>query len=240
MTDAGCIPKRDWLKNIVEPLKQKEIDIVAGFYEMTDITGSYPVKTRVRPLQKSFSVFLGIHPEDFNINFLPSTRSIAFRRRAWEKIGGFPEKLIDTAEDTVFNYRAIKEGLSFARVKNARVEWKMPTDFSEGIRKIFYYAKGDAKSGIWFYPLKGLVSHNIKALSIFIRYLIGFFLLVLGFTKPMMLLVLFLLLILCSFWSFRKVYIKVGDLRAGLWGVVVQFASDFAVMSGFLSGVLGR
>ena len=227
MTDAGCVPKRNWLENITEPFKHKEVDIVAGFYTMK-VSDS---------LQKALSVFLGIHPKDFDINFLPSTRSVAFTKQAWEKISGFLENLEDTAEDTVFNYKALKLGLNISRMKNARVEWEMPKTFSDGIIKIYKYAKGDAKSRIWLYPSKGLASHNIKALSIFARYILGISFIFLYLFKLVVLLVPLILVILYILWSFRKVFLKTGDWIAGLWGILVQFTSDFAVMSGFLMGL---
>lgn len=230
MTDAGCRVSKDWLKRITEPFQNKSVDISAGFYTMK----------ADNPMQKAFSVFLGVLPEDFDINFLPSTRSIAFRKSAWEKIGGFPENLEDTAEDTVFNYKALKQGLKFARVKNARVEWGTPKTISNFQFKIFNYAKGDVRSKIWLHPSKGLMSHNVKIASVFARYLAGFVLLVLAFNDSLTLLILLILPTLYILNSFRKVFLITGDLRAGLWGIPVQLISDFAVMGGFLSGVLDK
>lgn len=226
MTDAGCVPERNWLFAITKPFRVEEIDIVAGFYNMKALNS----------LQKAFSVFLGTSPRDFNIDFLPSTRSIAFRKKSWEKIGGFPENL-DTAEDTVFNYKALKLGLNFARVENARVEWRVPATFKEFFKKIFAYAKGDAKSGIWFYPSESLRSHNIKAISVYTRYLIFIIFMIYSFFKPSLAGLFLLFVVFYSLWSFRKVFLKTNDLIAGFCGIFVQFVSDFAVMSGFLKGL---
>jgi glycosyltransferase involved in cell wall biosynthesis len=228
MTDAGCVAKRFWLRRLTEPLTNKDIDISAGFYTMTGDLA----------LQKAFAVFLGTSPHDFNVDFLPSTRSIAFKREAWEKLGGFPEKLEDTAEDTVFNYKALREGLNFTRVKNARVEWEMPNNFGEGISKIYNYAKGDAKTKIFNFPTKGLTSHNIKALLIFCRYLIGLVLLVYSFFHPTTYILLLIAILLYVFRSFRKVYLKTGSFLAGLWGIALQLSSDIAVMAGFIAGFI--
>ena len=224
MTDAGCIPNKNWLKEIVSPFKNVEVDISAGFYSMKALTN----------LEKAFSVFLGVNPNDFNVDYLPSTRSIAFRKKAWEKIGGFKESLTDTAEDTVFNHDAIKLGLKFARVKSARVEWEMPKSFKEGIIKIYNYAKGDAKSGIWFYPKNYIMSHNIKAVLILLRYILAIILIILAFKYRILFTVTALLLIFYIFWAFRKVYIKTNSIFSGLWGILIQFASDFAVMWGLI------
>lgn len=230
MTDAGCKVKKHWLRRISEPFKDKNVGMVAGFYTMTGST----------TVQKAFSVFLGTQPNDFDVNFLPSTRSIAFRKRIWEQIGGFSEGLNDTAEDTVFTDKAVEEGVKIVRVKNARVEWGMPQKYSEGIKKMFNYAKGDVQSGIWNHASKGLLSHNIKATSIFLRYLVWTAILLYSIMIPNLLYPPFLLLLLYIFWSFRKVYIRFRNVEAGFWGIAIQFVSDFAVMGGFLQGLIAK
>ena len=35
MTDAGCLPAKDWLKKLTTPFNTKKVDVSAGFYEMT-------------------------------------------------------------------------------------------------------------------------------------------------------------------------------------------------------------
>jgi len=218
ITDAGCVAHADWLKNICEPLNNSEISVSAGFYKMVG-------KTEV---QKAMAIFLGTQPKDFDITFLPSTRSIAFKREIWEEVGGFPEDAGNSAEDTYFNFRLLKKGVKIARVKNAVVEWGMPGTIQEFGRKIYDYAKWDAKSKIWFFPGKGLASHNVKALFVLFRYLVGFSLLVFSFFNPALLYLLVILLLLYFFWAFKK---------AGFWGIVLQIVSDFGVMTGFLSGL---
>ena len=221
ITDAGCIAEPNWIKNLTSPFENKEVEVVAGFYKMTALN----------PFEEAESVFLGVAPENFNVSFLPSARSLAFRKETWEKVGGFPESLEDTAEDTVFNYKLLKAGVKYARVKDAIVGWGMPTTLKDFYKKVFFYAKGDAKTKILFFPGKGLMSHNIKAILVFLRYILGIILVIFSFNSTPL---LFILLILISLYLFR------AYKKAGFWGVVLQFTSDFAVMSGFLSGILGR
>jgi glycosyltransferase involved in cell wall biosynthesis len=230
MTDAGCVADKNWLKRITEPFENEKVDMVAGFYKMKGNTS----------VQKALSFFLGTLPSKFDINFLPSTRSIAFRRKLWLEVGGFPENLKDTAEDTVFNLKVIKSKAAIARVKNAWVEWGMPETLGEAFKKMFLYAKGDAKSKIWWHPIKKYSSHNIKILSVFARYMAGLVGLVYAFKNPLFWPFLILILFLYIFWAFRKVFIEFGDKKVALWGIILQFTSDFAGMSGFLSGIADR
>lgn len=228
MTDADCVAEKHWLERITAPFKYKEVDIVAGFYKMKGETA----------FQKAESIFLGITPSKFDVNFLPSTRSIAFRKEFWEKIGGFPEKDVNSAEDTDFNYKAVKAGAKIARVKNARVEWSIPRAYRGLIDKFYSYAKWDAKSGIWWHPVQRYASHNIKVVLIFVRYIIGFMMAIFAFRYPPLWSILVISLIFYIFWAFRKVFIEFRDWRAGLWGIIIQFISDFAVMWGFTAGII--
>lgn len=226
MTDADCVARRDWLENITVPFKNKQVDISAGFYSMVGCSS----------MQKAESVFLGVLPSHFDINFLPSTRSIAFRKTAWEEIGGFPDEEENSAEDTYFNFHALALGMKYARVKSAVVEWGVPASIFNFYLKIFNYAKWDAKTKIWFFPTKGLASHNIKAISVVIRYLIGLLLLILSFklnTLPY-LIILFLAYLV---WSFRKIYLEFGEWQTALWGPILQITADFGVIIGFIDGL---
>lgn len=230
ITDGGCVAHRDWLEKITAPFVHKEVDISAGFYKMTGET----------PYQKAISVFLGVTPSKFGVDFLPSSRSIAFRKEAWERIGGFPERNVNTAEDTDFNYKAVKLGMKYARVKSAIVEWGMPQTFREGIKKFYEYAKWDGMYGIWWHPTQRLSSHNIKVIFVFMRYLAGITLVVLGVNSPLLWWIVGIGLIFYLFRAYRKVYLEFRDWRAGVWGSIIQFSSDFAVMLGFLRGIIGK
>jgi hypothetical protein len=105
---------------------------------------------------------------------------------------------------------------------------------------MFLYAKGDAKTKIWWHPTKKLSSHNIKVLFVFVRYAIGIVGVILAFRNPLLWLVLITGLFLYIYWSFRKVYIEFKDYKVGMWGVILQFTSDIAVMAGFLAGIFAK
>jgi len=229
ITDAGCIADRNWLKNLIAPFATGRVDISAGFYKMIGKNS----------LQKAMSIFLGVTPRKFDINFLPSTRSMAFRKNAWDVVGGFPEGKGNSAEDTDFNYKAVKSGLKYSRVKNALVEWGMPKNLTEFFNKIKTYAKWDIRYRIWWHPTQRFASHNIKALFVLLRYLVGLTLLILSFwfmTLPY----LFICLFAYSIFSFRKIFVEFGDYRIAIYGPILQLTSDFAVITGFVSGIINK
>ena len=63
ITDADCTARKDWLENVTEPFTNSKVDVVAGFYHMI----------AENSFQKAESVFLGVLPSRFDMNFLPST-----------------------------------------------------------------------------------------------------------------------------------------------------------------------
>jgi len=231
--DAGCVAKPDWLEKITEPFVNKNVDIVAGFYEMPAAT----------PLQAAINVFHGVSPQRFNSRtFIPSARSVAFRKAVWEKIGGYNEKLKRAGEDTLFFYEAVKNKFRIVRVGEARVVWEEVKNLTlrKSLKKFFSYAKGDAGSGIWWDPNKQLASHNIKISLIFIRYFIGLALIALsflGYISPLAILILAILYLIYPIYKWRDI---IKTWQGKLWLPVVQISSDFAVMCGFISGIINR
>lgn len=199
MTDAGCILKKDWLSKITKPFENENTDVVGGFYKMVGASD----------FQKSLKPYLGVMPENFDKNsFLPSTRSIAFRKKVWKEIHGFDEKFDKAGEDTDFDQKILKHNFRIVREKDAIVDWEVPNNLFSAMKKFFYYSRGDAQSG------KFTSKHNIHTLTIFCRY------------------VLFLV-----FWPLFIVYLIYSYWKAGRWGTIIQISSDFAVMAGFLAGL---
>jgi glycosyltransferase involved in cell wall biosynthesis len=227
LTDAGCIANPEWIKRITQPLKNLNIKLVAGFYKM--ITKNN--------FQKAESIFLGVLPSKINKNYLPSTRSMAFTKDLWEHVGGFKENMKDTAEDTMFDYQLLKNNIRIEVVENAIVEWELPYNLKMFYKKIFLYAKGDCKSKIWFFPKTKTVSHNIKALSIFLRYLFGLILTIWSIDLKIFPELPLILLGLYFYWSFSKIFREYKNVGASIWGILLQFTADIAVMGGFINGI---
>jgi glycosyltransferase involved in cell wall biosynthesis len=231
--DSGCVAKPNWLAKLTEPFNNKNVDIVAGFYEMP--AGS--------PLQAAINVFHGVPPERFDPKtFIPSARSVAFRKAVWITIGGYSEKLKNAGEDTLFFYESVKNNFRIVRVEEARVIWEEARNLTlkGSLKKFFNYAKGDAKTGIWWHPTKQLASHNIKISLIFIRYFIGLGLIlvtILGFISPLVLVFLAILYLIYPIYKWHDV---VKNWWGRFWLPVIQILSDFAVMSGFVSGILNK
>ncbi|MBF0343291.1 MAG: glycosyltransferase [Nitrospirae bacterium] len=83
--DAGIYPENDWLEMVVSPMiENNEIDVSWGHV-------IFDTKSRIRPSTNInlALVFLTKYPEDKKQT--KNVPSSAFRKRVWEKLGGFPE-----------------------------------------------------------------------------------------------------------------------------------------------------
>ena len=141
VTDAGVQLSAAWLKAITDPLLlNPDINGVAGFF--------------LADPQTPFEVALGaatlpLQDEIKAETFLPSSRSIAFRKSAATKIAGYPEWL-DYCEDLVFDLRFRSMHGPFAFAPAALVYFRPRPSIGVFYRQYFLYARGDGKADLWF------------------------------------------------------------------------------------------
>jgi cellulose synthase/poly-beta-1,6-N-acetylglucosamine synthase-like glycosyltransferase len=81
-------------------------------------------------------------------SFLPSSRSVAFKKCCWEKVSGYPEWLY-TAEDTLFDLKLKKSDCNFYFAKDAVVYWRVRDSFKAFLKQKFLYAKGNGEARIF-------------------------------------------------------------------------------------------
>lgn len=169
VTDFGCRPRNDWLEKLIAPFEaEPSTRVVAGLYE--------PVDRKRKPAWRGFPLYPFVQKIDPQ-NFLPSNRSIAFTKEAWQEAGGYPEWLTLTGEDTFFDRELKRAGGAWAFVPEATVEWHAPENFMAYLRKVYRWAIGDGESGAhatfyWRYVLQstaiigGTIFLSLLALAI--------------------------------------------------------------------------
>lgn len=159
--DAGCKIDKNYTKEITKPLIiEYGIKFVAGFYFGFN-------KTRVQSLYNDVCL-----PKKNSLRkpFLPSSRSFSFKKKAWEKVGGYPELFI-TGEDSLFDLRLIQAGYDYVINVNAFVHWESPKTFKEIAHKHYLYGKGKGASNIFVskFILKSVIMfapiHCIKGIN---------------------------------------------------------------------------
>lgn len=198
VSDAGNRLDENWLKLISLPFEDKTIDSVAGFY-LTDTRTVF---------EQCVAPFVAVMPDKFNPKtFLPSSRSLAFTKKAWRKVGGYPPKL-NTCEDLVFASQ-LKQKTNMFVEPQAIVHWRQAENFRQFFRMIRGHASGDIQAR--YQP------HVRKIISIPLRYLLFIFL-------PWLLPLYFL-------WPIHKHYHYIKHPLAFIYLPLLQFTSDLAVIT---------
>ncbi|HEX2069924.1 MAG TPA: glycosyltransferase [Actinomycetota bacterium] len=138
VTDADCTLAPAWLACLVDVIDWGA-DVAMGSY---------------RPLVRNFfeaCVAAATVPEPDEIGeerFMPSSRSIAFRREVLDDAGGYPEWL-DVGEDMYLNHRLRERGVEMRLSREAVAYWPMRGDLQAVWRQYFRYARGDALGGMY-------------------------------------------------------------------------------------------
>src|SRR5207247_6351673 len=138
-----CVLAPDWLASIIQPI-ERGADVAAGFY---------------RPLGESYFQILASavsvpEQDELHPSWMPSSRSVAFRREAFEAAGGYPEWL-EVGEDMYLNHRLTESGARIDLAPAAVAYWRVRPDLPGTWRQYARYAGGDALAGM--YPNRHLV-----------------------------------------------------------------------------------
>ena len=228
-TDAGVRLELDWLEQLVAPFESTEPpDVVGGFF--------------VPQPHSLFELVLGattlplleeVDPD----TFYPSSRSVAFRRSAWEGVGGYPEWL-DYCEDLLFDFALRDAGCAFAFAPRASVYFRPRSTLRAYLRQYYRYARGDGKADFWRWR------HLVR----YATYL-GMAPVLLWLTcihHPLWLSVLGLGLVAMMHRPWRRLSPRLAALSprdrvvALCWMPIIQWAGDLAKMVGYPVGVWWR
>lgn len=172
VTDAGVVLAPTWLERLLEALTlDPDAGGAAGFFRAQARTVfEWAMGATVLPLEDE------IEPA----RFLPSSRSVAFRRSVWEAVGGYPEWL-DYGEDLVFDLAARRAGFRFVWAPDATVWFRPRSTLRDFFLQYFRYARGDGKADLW------RARHAIR----YTAYTVGVLSLAAGRHRPALLLPLF-------------------------------------------------
>jgi glycosyltransferase involved in cell wall biosynthesis len=218
-TDAGVEVDREWLREIVAPFESDaSVEVVAGFYRPVTST----------PFERAAGVVSApqwreVDPE----RFLPSTRSIAFRREAWRKVGGFDEALAHN-EDTPFALALKAAGCRFAFAPSAVVGWRPRGDLRSFYRQHRRFGYGDGESRVqgWFYA------------TIAAKYGFALALLALGFAWPPAWMLAGAGALLFVLQQAARGRGRIGPIEAVVGVPILKVVYDLAYLNGYVRGRL--
>lgn len=145
-TDAGVWLEPEWLANLLAPWQstQGEPPIAAAGFFVPDVQGVFQTAMA--------ATVLPLADEIDPTRFLPSSRSVAFTKDAWERAGGYPEWL-DYCEDLIFDFainaQRPQQLTAFAWAPGARAHFRPRTSLRSFWTQYYRYARGDGKAGLW-------------------------------------------------------------------------------------------
>jgi glycosyltransferase involved in cell wall biosynthesis len=235
-TDAGVRLDPQWLEKLVAPLaplpasprsdKQGE-EVCAGFF-LPDVHTPFEVAMGATVLPQLEDVQPG--------KFLPSSRSVAFTKAAWQAVGGYPEWL-DYCEDLVFDFALLKKYGSFAFAPEAIAHFKPRSSLKSFCKQYYLYARGDGKAHLW------LKRHLIR----YGTYLVGVpAIALLSAISPWFLLLYIIGTVLYLKRPYQRLIPSLrslnrsGQLCAIGWVPVIRVAGDIAKMLGYPIGIVWR
>jgi glycosyltransferase involved in cell wall biosynthesis len=138
--DAGSVPEKEWLAEIVKPFREnQDVGVVGG--RCPCIAGN--------AFQKRLEKYSVTPDENMPVgaDCRPSSRNVAFRRKAWEAVGGYPEWLTLTAEDALLNANLHCAGIRFFYQPSAIVRWEARPDLAGYLKMMWSYGYGSGEMG---------------------------------------------------------------------------------------------
>jgi glycosyltransferase involved in cell wall biosynthesis len=167
VTDAGCILDNNWIKEMKKSFIEGQADIVSGWYT-ANVTNDF---------QKEIADIFCPSVKSINKNnFLPSSRSLGFKKYLWKKVEGYPENSY-TAEDTLFDLKIFALTNKIVFNEKAFVYWEVPKDNNELVTKLYQYGYGEGQQKIF-------LMKNFLRLSFLIFFPILLLLILAGKKKP--------------------------------------------------------
>jgi len=134
-TDADCIPDKNWIKNMVEPFKNKKIVGVSGTYRTFNKDRliarfeGYEIAERHKSMKK-----------EKNIDFI-GTFSAGYKKDIFLKFGGFDESFpTASGEDPELSFKLSKAGLNMIFQPKAFVYHRHPDTLWKFLRQKFWRA----------------------------------------------------------------------------------------------------
>ncbi|MBI5035203.1 MAG: glycosyltransferase [Chloroflexi bacterium] len=229
-TDAGVWLEPDWVKTLIAPLagRSSSADVVSGFF-VPDPHGAFETALAATTLP----ALADIHPEKFQ----PSSRSIAFRKAAWEKVQGYPEWL-DYCEDLLFDFALRDAGYRFAFAPGAVAHFRPRANLRAFFKQYYRYARGDGKANLFF--KRHLIRYATYWIALPLVVLLTIF-------APLVSLPLWALAAVFMFFTPYKRLMPmlralnwIERLSAIGWVPVIRVTGDMAKMIGYPVGVVWR
>ncbi|MEP2770522.1 MAG: glycosyltransferase [Fulvivirga sp.] len=138
-TDFGCRYHPEWLQSLITPFNDENVEVVAGNFAVKSSMLSTPAAKSAYLLASGYKNIMDEH-------FIPSSRSIAYYKKVWSSVGGYPEWVTLAGDDTYFGYQLKNAGYSFYLSSKPMVYWERHADAIAYDKEAYRYGLGDGET----------------------------------------------------------------------------------------------
>jgi len=142
-TDIGCSWDSEWLEELTEPLLQNpQTEAVMGSWDVQwdSLESDW---ARIDYCLNRGLCFVATPTSH------ASSRAIAYRKKLWETIGGYPEDLTLAGDDMVFALLLHARTDKTACAPTPRCHWKRPQTLRSFLKESRRNFRGSGEAGIW-------------------------------------------------------------------------------------------
>ncbi len=231
-TDAGVRLDPQWLEKLVEKAGQDDTrsvsHAVAGFF-LPDVHTPFEIAMGATVLPQ----LREIDPA----KFLPSSRSVAFTKTAWQAVGGYPEWL-DYCEDLIFDFALRDKFGAFAFAPEAVAYFKPRSSIKSFFKQYYLYARGDGKANLWLKRHLIRYATYLVALPVitWLAAKVNLWFAVLYIAGA----IVYLNQPYQRLWPALRALERAGQLKAIGWVPIIRVVGDIAKMMGYPVGVVWR
>lgn len=160
-TDFGCRFHTLWLESMLKPFNDPSVQVVGGTFEVVE------ADIQTIAAKANYIICDGYYVKPFE-GFIPSSRSIAYKRSVWEAIGGYAEWLTLAADDLIFGMVLLKQDHKIAYVETPYVYWGRHTAGKAYAKEAFRYGLGDGEARV---NMRQAISKTVETTLRYLFYL---------------------------------------------------------------------
>lgn len=160
-TDFGCQFEKLWLETLISPFQDSNIFVVGGNYYIKEN------EQKSLAAKASYLITKGYQTNINSENFVPSSRTIAYRKEVYQKIGGYCEWLTLAGDDMVFGLCIKSTGINIHKSLEKLVSWDRHEKIKSYLKESKRYGLGEGEAKInKFNFIKNFTSITLQVIFI--------------------------------------------------------------------------
>src|ERR1700761_4063005 len=142
--DFGCRYDPKWLESIIEPFEDVQTKVVGGAYSINENEVQTTAAKAEYILKRGYPLRIN------DSNFIPSSRSIAYRKEVYDNIGGYCEWLTLAADDLIFGMLIKEKGYKIIMVDKPFASWIRHKTSKGFINEAYRYGLGNGEAQVLY------------------------------------------------------------------------------------------